>query len=76
MQLRDMKVQTLGVQYHNFQQIQIKNNVVLAKCTCCNSPRWGVFEIINSHKQFFYHGYDGQYAQKLFSSLSSRFQSQ
>jgi len=74
MQLRDMKVQTLGVQYHNFQQIQIKNNVVLAKCTCCNPPRSGVFVLSNNDKIFYYHGYDSEYANKLFSSLSSRSQ--
>jgi len=69
-------VYVIGVQFHNFQIVQLQNNVVLGKCNCCSSPRWGVFEIINSHKQFFYHGYDGQYAQKLFSSLSSRSQFQ
>ena len=74
MQLRDMKVQTLGVQYHNFQQIQIKNNVVLAKCMCCNPSRWGVFVLSNNDKIFHYHGYDSEYAKKLFSSLSSRSQ--
>ena len=74
MQLRDMKVQTIGVKYHNFQSVSQVNNIVLAKCDCCTPSRWGVFEIINSHKQFFYHGYDEQYAKKLFSSHTSRSQ--
>ena len=66
-----MKVQTLGVQYHNFQQIQIKNNVVLAKCNCCSKPRYAVFDVITDDRNFYYHGHDSQFAQKLFSQLAN-----
>jgi hypothetical protein len=66
----------IGVQYHNFQIFQQKNNVVLAKCNCCSIPRWGVFVVSDKDKIFHYHGYDAKYAQKLFSSLASHSQSQ
>jgi len=63
-------MQILNVRYHDFKQVQIQNNIVLAKCVCCSKPRYAVI----GDKNFFYHGYDGQYANKLFSSLSSRSQ--
>jgi len=59
------------VVYHNFEPVKEANNVVLAKCNCCSTPRWGVFVANNGHKIFRYHGYDGEYARRLFSSLSS-----
>ena len=66
----------LSVQYHNFQIFQQKNNVVLAKCNCCNPPRWGVFVADGKDRNFYYHGHDSKYAQNLFSQLinSQQFQ--
>ena len=63
---------TLNVQYHDFQVVKQLNNVVLAKCGCCSPPRWGVFLVNNGNRIFYYHGYDLQYAHKLFSSLSGQ----
>jgi len=60
--------QVLGVKFHDFQIIEQKNNVVLAKCSCCSPPRWGVFVANNDNKIFRYHGYDQAYARRLFSS--------
>ena len=65
----------VGVKFHNFQLVKEVNNTVLAKCDCCSTPRWGVFVINNGDKIFHYHGYDSDYAYKLFSTLSSRSQS-
>jgi len=55
---------------HNFQTIQVKNNVVLAKCTCCPNPRWAVFIATQRNLFFKYHGNDEQHARKLFSFLA------
>jgi len=63
---------TLNVQYHSFQTTKQLNNVVLAKCSCCSPPRWGVFVVNDDNKIFRYHGYDSQYAVKLFYSLSGQ----
>ena len=66
----------LGVQYHNFQIFQQKNNVVLGKCNCCNLTRFAVFVVDGKDRNFYYHGHDLQFAQKLFSQLvnSQQFQ--
>ena len=61
----------LNVKFHDFQEIKIQNNVVLAKCNCCNSARFAVFATANKDRTFYYHGYDSQYAQRLFSSLQT-----
>jgi len=61
----------LNVKLHDFEPVKEANNMVLAKCSCCNPFRWGVFVANNGHKIFYYHGYDEQYARKLFYSLSS-----
>jgi len=74
MQLRDMKTKILNVVYHEFKPIRQEGNVVLAKCCCCSKSRYAVFIASGNDRIFYYHGYDGQYAQKLFSSLSSRSQ--
>ena len=58
----------LNVKFHDFQQIKELNNVVLAKCSCCTPSRWGVFLVNNGNRIFYYHGYDSQYAQRLFYS--------
>ena len=52
------------------------NDIVLARCKCHNPPRWAIFKIINSHRNFIYHGYDKVYAEKLFNSLVSKSQVQ
>jgi len=54
---------------HNFQPISVKGSIVLAKCTCCPTPRWAVFIATQRHMNFKYHGNDEQYARKLFSFL-------
>jgi len=69
-------VYVIAVQYHDFKQIQIQNNIVLAKCTCCVPSRFAVFVINNGDRSFYYHGYDYKYAQKLFSQLINSQQSQ
>ena len=74
--MRVMKIQILNVRYHDFQIIQQRDNIILAKCNCCPKSRWAVFKAINSYRTFYYHGYDLQYAQKLFSSLISKSQIQ
>ena len=71
-----MGAKILNVRYHDFQQVRIQNNIVLAKCNCCNSARYAVFAVNGNDRIFYYHGYDGEYAKKLFSSLASRFQSE
>jgi len=62
----------LNVKFHDFQPSQQLNNVVLAKCSCCLPARFAVFVANNGHKNFYYHGYDASYAQKLFSALGQR----
>jgi hypothetical protein len=74
--MRVMKIQIIGVRFHEFQVIKQRNNVFLAKCNCCSKARWAVFVTNNNNRMFWYHGHDQQYAQKLFSSLVSRFNSQ
>ena len=69
-----MKTKILNVVYHEFKPIRQEGNVVLAKCNCCSKPRYAVFVANNGDRNFFYHGYDNEYAKKLFSSLSSRSQ--
>jgi len=62
--------------FHNFQIIQQKGNVFLVKCTCCSKSRWGVYITNERSRMFYYHGNDEAYAQKIFSSLVYRFNSQ
>ena len=66
----------IGIQFHNFQPVKEVNNIVLTKCNCCNPSRWGVFVANGKDRNFYYHGYDSKYAQKLFSQLinSQQFQ--
>ena len=71
-----MKFQVIGVRYHNFMPIRQQNDIVLAKCNCHSPPRYAVYRIINSSRQFIYHGFDKAYAEKLFNSLVSRSQVQ
>ena len=71
-----MKFQVLNVRYHDFQIINQTNSFVFARCVCCKQSRYAVFKIANSHRFFYYHGYDSEYAQKIFSSLVKRFNSQ
>ena len=71
-----MKIKVISVKYHDFEPIRQSNNVILAKCKCHNPPRYTVFKIENSHRQFYYHGYDAKYAEKLFNSLISKSQVQ
>ena len=72
----NMKFKILSVQFHDFQIINQANNFVLARCTCCSKARFAVYKILERSKMFYYHGYDLQYAQKLFSSLVSKSQVQ
>ena len=64
----------LNVKFHDFEVVRQSNNVVLAKCSCCTPSRWGVFVANNGHKNFYYHGYDEAYAQRLFSALENKSQ--
>jgi len=67
-----MRSAILNVKFHDFEEIKRLNNVVLAKCSCCNPARFAVFVANNGHKNFYYHGYDFAYASKLFSALGQR----
>jgi len=67
-----MRLSILNIKFHDFEVVRQSNNVVLAKCNCCTPTRWGVFVANNGNRIFYYHGYDEQYARRLFSSLSSR----
>jgi len=67
-----MRLAVLNVKFHDFEVVRQLDNLVLAKCSCCSPPRWGVFVTSDKHKNFYYHGYDEAYAQRLFSSISSR----
>jgi len=71
-----MKIRIFNVVFHNFEPVKEKNNVVLGKCTCCLKSRWSVYVLTSKSKIFYYHGNDEAYAQKIFSSLVSRFNSQ
>jgi len=66
-----MRLSILNIKFHDFEEIKTQNGVVLAKCSCCLPARFAVFVANNGHKNFYYHGYDEAYAQRLFSSLSS-----
>ena len=72
----NMKFKILSVQFHDFQIVQQMNNFALAKCNCCSKSRFAVYKISEKNRFFYYHGFDQKYAQKLFSSLVSRFNSQ
>jgi hypothetical protein len=63
------KYQVIGVKFHDFQIVQQRDNIILARCSCCKTPRFAVFKVINSHRFFYYHGYDQQEALKIFNSL-------
>ena len=67
-----MAIKVIAVRYHNFISIKQIGDIVFAKCDCHNPSRYAVFRISNSSRQFIYHGYDRQYAEKLFNSLVSR----
>ena len=67
-----MAIKVIAVRYHNFISIKQIGDIVLAKCDCHDPPRYAVYKLENSSKQFVYHGYDAQYAEKLFNSLISR----
>ena len=71
-----MGIKVISVRYHDFEPVHQSNNVVLAKCKCHNPPRYAVYRIINSSRQFIYHGYDKAYTEKLFLSLVSKSQIQ
>jgi len=64
-----MKIQIIGVKFHDFQIVQQMNNFALAKCNCCPKSRWAVFKISEKNRFFYYHGYDQQEALKTFNSL-------
>jgi len=59
---------------HDFQVIRIVNNIALAKCRCCSNPRIVVFATKKDSREFYYHGYDLQYAENLFNFLISKSQ--
>ena len=71
-----MAIKVIAVRYHDFEPVKQIGNIVLAKCKCHNPPRYTVYRIINSSRQFIYHGYDKAYAEKLFLSLVSKSQVQ
>ena len=54
---------------HSFQPVKIEGRVVLAKCNCCSTPRWAVYLSLRKSREFYYHGFDEQEAQKTFEFL-------
>ena len=54
---------------HNFVPVKQVNNIILARCSCCQTPRWGVFIARKNDREFFYHGFDRQEAEKTFNFL-------
>jgi hypothetical protein len=75
------RFKVLSVKTHVWNVINNVNNVVLLKCTCCNPQRVGVAEqrekeryydgtkVTSIEYTFWYHGYDYNYAEKLFNEL-------
>jgi len=57
---------------HNFVLIKQLNNIVLARCTCCSTPRFAVFAVNKSDRMFWYHGLDREEAERTFSFLVKR----
>jgi len=51
-----MKIQIIGVKFHDFQIVNQANNFVLARCTCCSKARFAVYKISERSKMFYYHG--------------------
>ena len=69
-----MGIRNFTVRYHDFKPVQVRNNIVLARCNCCSVPRYAVFIVKKDSREFWYHGYDNEYAQKLFNFLVSKSQ--
>jgi len=69
MKLRDMKFKVLSVKIHDFVPVKQVGNVVLAKCVCCQIPRFAVYKISEKNRFFYYHGNDFEYAQRTFNFL-------
>lgn len=75
------RFKVLSVKTHVWNVISNVNNVVLLKCTCCNQQRIAVAEqrekeryydgtkVMSTEYTFWYHGYDYNYAEKLFNRL-------
>ena len=57
---------------HNFVPVKQVNNVVLARCNCCSTPRWAVYLALRGSQEFWYHGFDEQEAIKTFNFLVRR----
>jgi len=57
---------------HSFVPVKQVNNVVLAKCTCCQIPRWGVFIAVKNDRIFRYHGFSETEAERTFDFLVRR----
>lgn len=64
-----MKFHTIN---HNFIPVKVEGRIVLAKCTCCHPERWGVFISAKSDREFWYHGFSFEEAQKTFNFLVRR----
>ena len=64
-----MRFQVINVIKHDFKSIKIQNNVVFAKCDCCQRQRIAVYVISNEKRIFFYSGYDEQIAMMHFNFL-------
>jgi len=64
-----MKFQVINVIKHDFKPIKIQNNVVFAKCDCCQRQRIAVYVQNENHRIYFYSGYDEQIAKIHFNFL-------
>ena len=57
---------------HDFKPVEVRGNIVLAKCDCCRVPRWAVFVTTRNDRTFWYHGYDRVEAERTFEFLARR----
>ena len=69
-----MGIKNFNVRVHDFQIIKLQNNIALAKCKCCRQARFAVFIAKKDSREFYYHGFDKEYAEKLFNYLISKSQ--
>jgi len=54
---------------HSFQPVRIEGRVILAKCTCCRVPRFAVYIATKKDREFYYHGFSKEEAEKTFNFL-------
>jgi len=64
-----MGIRNFHVIMHDFQVIRIVNNIALAKCRCCQKPRYAVYLALKGSQEFWYHGLSYEEALKTFNFL-------